>query len=221
MGAPLPPVPNVASVFLRGTTPGEIWENVLYMGYTGPAPSQASVANYAQQVTIVWNANVASLCPSPIVLTSCVVTDIASNTGQQGIFNVTIPGTRGDDVIGSNTAMLVSYPSTMRFRGGHFRQYLLVGGNADNQDGMNWHDAFVGAVNTQWNAFVTGITGITAAGTTYSQHVGVRRHGKFLPNGGAPHFVLNTPIVIPFPANSGVAHKQMASQKGRIGRRSK
>lgn len=221
MAGPMPPIPNVISVQLRGTTPGEIWENVLYYSYTGPPPSSANCQSFATDFSGVWGNSIAQLCPSPIILTEVVVTDLNSATGGQGIDSTHKIGTRGDDVIGSNTAFLVSYPVPLRFRGGHFRTYLLVGGNADNADGMSWHPAFVTEATGQWNNFLNGLYGATVGSTTLASHVAVRRHGKFLPNEGPPHYVLNNPIVMPIPQGGGVGHAQMASQKGRIGRRSK
>jgi hypothetical protein len=221
MPGPMPPIPNVVQVLLRGTTPGEKWENVLYFQYSGGPPTGPNLASLASTVSGWWANQMAPECPSPIALTSVVATDMASNTGAQGIYTATTPGTRGDDVMGSNSSVLISYPVPLRFKGGHFRQYLLAGGNADNQDGMSWHAAFVTEIQTHWNAFLAAINGTTVGTTSISAHVAVRRHGKYLPNGGPPHYVLNNPIVIAIPVSTGVAHAQMASQKGRIGRRSK
>lgn len=221
MGAPLPPVPNVVSIKLQGTTPGEIWENILHVQYSGTVPGAAVLAAYATQIRNNWSGNIAGLCPSPIVLTQVVVTDLNSVSGAQGV-NVTIAaGTRGDDVIGSNSAMLVSYPVGVRYRGGHPRSYLLVGGNADNQDGMSWHGAFQLEVQNQWHNFLTNSIPFSNGGTTFTQLVFVKRYGRYLPNGGPPHYVLNSPEVFPLTITASFTHLQMASQKGRIGRRSK
>lgn len=221
MAGPFPPVPNVVQVRVQGTTPNELWENVLYVQYSGTAPTAANLSAYALLIQQAWNNNMAAECPSRIIHTNCTVTDLSSNTGAQGVSNTSIPGTRGDDLIPANAAVLISYPVSARWRGGHFRQYLLAGGNADNQDGMSWHAAFVTEVQNHWNNFFLGFIGNTQGGTTFTQHVGVRRHGKYLPNAGPPHYVLDNPIVIPIAPNSAVAHAQIASQKGRIGRRSK
>lgn len=223
MAGPLPPVPNVVQLQVRGTTPGEIWENVYNVNYSGAAPSAANLLAYATFVGQQWTNYIRPLCPSPIINTSIVATDLASNTGAQGVFNTNSPGNRGDDVIGSNTAFLISYPSSLRFRGGHFRTYLLCGGNADNQDGMNWHDAFVTETGNAMRNFLNSCLGNTQGTTTFTQLVGLKRHGKYgvqapPPN---PHFVLASPIIVPLVPNNLVPHKQMASQKGRIGRRSK
>lgn len=226
MGAPLPPVPNVLELRIAGTTPGELWANIFHMQYSGTPPTSSGLPLLTNQLVAAWTANMAAECPSPIVLTSATATDLNSNTGAQSVHLANVPGTRGDDIMAANAAMLISYPSSLRFRGGHFRSYLLVGGNADNQDGMNWHSAFVVEVQAHWISFMQSLVGFTFSGTTLTQLVGLKRHGKYLPNTGhggpnTPPYVLTTPIVVPLVINQITAHQQIASQKGRIGRRKK
>lgn len=221
MGAPYPPVPNVAQVLLRGTTPGELWENVLHLQYSGPAPTASTLNAIAGTINTMWQGQIASLCPSPIVLTEVLVTDLGSTTGAQGVNTFVVTGTRGDDIMAANAAVLVSYPVSLRYRGGKPRSYLLVGGNADNQDGMNWHAAFVTEVKTKWTNFMNGTLGQGSGGTTFNQWCAVRRTGRYLANSGPPHYILTNPIVMPVSSASIIVHGQIASQKGRIGRRSK
>jgi len=151
-------------------------------------------------------------------LTSVTVTDLTSTTAGEGQWLGALPGTRGDDVIGANTAVLISYPSTLRYKGGHPRTYLLAGGNADNQDGVFWHSAFQAEVATHWTAFLTGCVGISASGCSLTQFCAIRYRGKFLPNGGPPHYYLTTPLVIDISPTSLTVSQQMASQRRRIGR---
>jgi hypothetical protein len=49
--------------------------------------------------------------------------------------------------------------------------------------------------------------------------VSIRYRGKFLPNSGAPHFYLDTPLVNVIPISEAVGVQKMASQRRRIGRR--
>lgn len=220
MGAPFPPVPNVVQVALSGTTVDDIFENTVFVQYGGSTPTAASLNTYGNNVAASWAAHMAAEQINTVTLKAVTVTDLASNTGAQAVVPANAPGTRGDDPIPQNAAFLISYPSSLRFRGGHFRSYLLVGGHSD-MDGFNWHGAFVNEVVSHWTGFLNDITSTAAGGTTFSAHVGVKRHGKYLPNAGPPHYVLTTPIVIPLPTNQINGHAQIASQKGRINRRSK
>jgi hypothetical protein len=160
------------------------------------------------------------LCPSPTTLQVVTVTDLSSDSAGSGEALVLHPGTRGDDSIPANAAVLISYPTQLRYKGGHPRTYLYVLGNADLNGAGHWNTAATTEVQTKWSNFLGQITLAGTGGTTISGMCSVRYKGKFLPNGGPPHYYLNTPLVNPFATNSGIAHTQMASQRGRIGRRS-
>lgn len=215
---PLPPVPGVLHIVLAGTSATRKWANGLHWGYTGTPPTNATCQALGNLLANAWQANIASLQPSPIVMTTITVTDLSSPTSGQGVVNPNIAGTRGDDVIGANTAVLISYPVQGRFRGGHPRTYLLAGGNADNQDGMNWHPAFAAGVDTQWRAFLAAIQAMATGGMAMGQFGFVRYNGRFLPNDGPPGYRLTTPVFVPLQTAAAFTQTQMASQRRRIGR---
>jgi hypothetical protein len=147
------------------------------------------------------------------------VTDLSSTSAGEGEALVLHPGTRGDDSIPANAAVLVSYGSSFRYKGGHPRTYLYVLGNADLQGATNWSTAATAEVQTKWRQFLTDNIGGNVSGTTISGFCAVRYRGKFLPNGGPPHYYLTDPIVMPIPITAVIANQQMASQRGRIERR--
>lgn len=223
MGAPLNPVPNTLRIVLEGfvdtSAADTLWANVLHFSYSGTPPSDTTAQTIAAQVAVAWNANVASLCPSPTTLQVVTCTDLTSTTAGEGEALVLYPGTRGDDSIPANAAVLVSYPSVLRYKGGHPRSYLYVLGNADLQGATNWSTAATAEVQTKWRAFLSAAALVSVSGTSLASFVTVRYRGKFLPNGGPPHYYLNTPLVNVVPANSAVTRQKMASQRGRIGRR--
>lgn len=224
MGAPLNPVPQVLRVVLQGfvdtSAADTLWANVLHFSYGGIAPSNGGCAAIAGNIMGNWAANVASLCPSPTTLQLVSVTDLTSPTSGAGEALAVHPGTRGDDSIPANAAVLISYPSALRYKGGHPRQYLYCLGNADLQGATNWSTAATAEVQTKWRAFLHScLSSGSAGGITLSSFVTVRYKGKFLPNGGPPHYYLTNPIVNPVPDNSAIANQQMASQRGRIERR--
>lgn len=223
MGAPLNPVPNVVRVVLEGfvdtSAANTLWANVLHFSYSGQPPTNGNCATFGNAIGTAWANNVASLCPSPTTLQIVSVTDLTSPTAGAGEGAVLHPGTRGDDSIPANAAVLISYPSALRYKGGHPRTYLYVLGNADLQGATNWSTAATAEVTTKWNAFLNTCTQISAGATSLSGIVSVRYRGKFLPNSGPPHYYLNTPLVNAIPANTAQARQQMASQRGRIERR--
>jgi hypothetical protein len=223
MGAPLNPVPQVLRVVTEGfvdtSAADTLWANILHFQYGGTAPSDSVCTTIATNIATAWSANVASLCPSPTTLQVVTVTDLTSTTSGEGEALVIHAGTRGDDSIPANASVLISYPSAIRYKGGHPRQYLYVLGNADLQGATNWSTAATAEVQTKWRAFLTACLSAGASGTTLSGFCSVRYRGKFLPNGGPPHYYLTTPIVNPIPIAGAIAAQQMASQRGRIERR--
>lgn len=223
MGAPLQPVPDVLRVVLSGfvdtSSADTLWENILHFQYGGTAPSNATCAAIAASIGASWNTHMAAECPSPTTLQVVTVTDLSSTTSGEGESLVIYAGTRGDDSIPANAAVLISYPSSYRYKGGHPRTYLYCLGNADLQGATNWSTAGTAEVQTHWQAFLTECLSAGSGGTSISGFCAVRYRGKFLPNGGPPHYYLTTPIVIPIPIASAIAKQQMASQRGRIERR--
>lgn len=221
MAGPMPPVPNVLQVQIQGTIPGEIWENVLHFGYVGPPPDVSNTTTFAQAIAANFNVHVGPLISANVTMSQVVVTDMGSTTGAEGVGILNAVGGRGAGEVPANSAVLISYPSPSRFRGGHFRTYLLAGINSDLQNPMTWTTAFTALVNTNWQAFISTTIGITVAGAQITSLIGLRRHGKFLPNMGPPNYVLTTPVQLTLSAQNIIVHQQVASQKGRIGRRSK
>lgn len=222
MGAPLNPVPNTLRVFIEGLVDNNDvykWGNVLHIGYSGTAPSNATCAAIAEEVATVWQTEMAPECPSPTHLTAVTVTDLTSDSAGEGVWTGDVAGTRGDDSIPSNAAVLISYPAATRYKGGHPRTYLYVGGNADLDGAALWSSAFTTEVTTHWRAFIDGLIGYTTGGTSLASFGFVRYRGKYLPNGGPPLYYLDNPFYTAYPANSANAIQEMASQRRRIGRR--
>src|SRR5215469_2188623 len=114
---PLPPVPNVLRIVVQGntSTAGEYpWANVLHFTYSGGAPTSANCATIAADVSAAWGAHMAAECPNTTVQNFVQVTDLTSATAGEGTSLTSTPGTRGDDEIPANAAVLISYPVAVR-----------------------------------------------------------------------------------------------------------
>jgi hypothetical protein len=114
--------------------------------------------------------------------------------------------------------VLISYPIQARYKGGHPRTYLMAGGFADLASTVDWTALFAQEVHDHWGPFVAGITGTANSGCVLAEQVAVRYRGKFLPNGGPPHYYLTNPIVLPIVPGNFLVQQQIASQRRRIGR---
>lgn len=219
---PLPPIANMLKVVIRGVVDealGYPWANILHFAYSGTAPSNAVCATIAGDVASQWLTHMAPECPSPTELTSVVVTDLTSDSAGEGEWLGTFAGSRGDDSIPANAAVLISYPSAVRYKGGHPRQYLYVLGNADLTGAAEWTSAATAEVQTHWQAFLSGVAALSVSGTSLTSFNSVRYYGKFLPNSGPPKYRLTTPVVNPITISEAVAKQEIASQRGRVGRR--
>jgi len=222
VGAPLNPVPEVFRVFIEGFVDTEDvykWGNVLHFAYTGSTPSDSDCAGFANDTSVLWGTHMAPECPSPTALTKVTYTDLTSDSSGSGEWLGSVSGSRGDDSIPANAAVLISYPSTLRYKGGHPRSYLYVGGNADLEGAAKWSTAFTAEAQTHWRAFLTSLVGHTVGGTTISNVGFVRYRGKYLPNSGPPHYYLDVPLYSPIVISEATAAQEMASQRRRIGRR--
>jgi hypothetical protein len=221
MGIPLAPIAGIAKVVLRGFVDNllqDVWENVMHFRFSGGPPSNADLTTIATNVATQWSNTMAAECPSPTSLREVEVTDLTTDTSAQGIFNVIHVGTRGDDSIPANAAVLISYPVALRYKGGHPRQYLYVLGNADLDGAAAWNSNAAVEVQQHWVNFIQNVQLLSSGSTVFGGLVGIRYHGKFLPNGGPPHYYLTTPIVMPITVTQCIAQKEIASQRRRVGR---
>jgi hypothetical protein len=194
------------------------WKNVLHWTFSGGPPSPVALATQALGIATNWTATMAPECPVHITLTKVVITDLTSNTAGQGEWIGNVPGTRGDDTLTANAAMLVNYPVDMRYRGGKPRTYLAVGGNADNSDAAHWSAAFVAEAESHWRNHTMYIASSGQTGYSMGTQCAISYVGKYRPN--VPGTNYPTPLILSFDSNqAGVTVAQIASQKRRIGRR--
>jgi hypothetical protein len=215
----LPSVPGVLRIVLKGFIDNlitQVWANVLHFRYTGGAPTGTDCGSLGSQIFSSWGTHMAPECPSPTTLDSVTVTDLTSPTAGEGAALGTNPGTRGDDSIPANAAVLIHYPVHFRYRGGHPRQYLYVGGNADLQGAAEWSTLFRAEAEGHWIDFLNAIEAMNAGGTSLSNFCAVSYVAKAV--NPVPPFRRPVPVVIDLEPNNASAELEMASQRRRIGR---
>jgi hypothetical protein len=194
------------------------WANVLHWPYTGAAPSDADCAAIGTYIAGQWNTHMAPECPAPTILRDVVVIDLTGPTAGQWDTVVAINGTRGDDSIPANAAYLVSYPVGTRYRGGHPRTYLYVLGNADLEGAAKWSTLATAEVLAHWIAFIEAVNGHVQGGTTLGTFCAVSYYSGVDP---ITHKSIRraVPLVLPLDVTLARGRQEMASQRGRIGRR--
>ena len=213
----LAPVPNVLKLELSGTDgAGDNWANVLHFRWTGSAPTTVDLDGMCTFISGHWLALVAPQVQPQITLTQVMLTDLTSPTSAQGIDATPQIGGLATTELPSSVAVLVSYPSSVRYRGGHPRTYLLAGGLAEMADGRTWSAGFVTAVQAAWRTFLNSIVGLTEGGCLVGSQCFVSYISVAL-NPVYPHRRA-LPLVFDIGLNTAIVQSEMASQRRRIGR---
>lgn len=216
---PLPNVPNVLKVEFAGTdSGGRPWANVTHFQWSGATPSVSMCQGFADQLGTSWATYMAPLQPAATSLETVKVTDLSSSMGASFEASVPTAGTREGAFLPASAAALVSYPGAgPRYRGGHPRQYLLVGVQADLVDEAHWTTDFVTAFEDGWRNEMTVYVGDVIDGTTIDTQCAVSYYTTDYAT--IPHTRIRKTVPDVYVISSYVGQPQLASQRSRIGRR--
>lgn len=214
---PLPPVPGVIKVtFSGGDDDSFPWENVVHYQYSGGPPSTADLTTMASDLSVAWAAQMSPMQNAVTVMSGVSIVDLSSDMGAGGEDVTVNVGTRTGATVPANAAVLISYGSARRFRGGHPRQYLVAGSQPDLLDPAHWTDAFIASVGNAWNTVLYNIIGITFGSTNVSGQCYVSYYNKAL--NPVPPYRRLVPLPIALSDSGGTAQAELASQRRRIGR---
>jgi hypothetical protein len=218
---PLPSVPDVIKIAMRGHMSGGYnWANVFHMAYGPTPPAENDCQTIAAHVEAQWVANFQPVCPSATHLDEVVVTDLSSPTAAEYTLLTTDSGTSSFNPIPANATALVSKLIQARYRGGHPRSYLAIGGDGHLADGAHWNSAFVNTYKTAWQTMIENlIAGSPYGSTDLALECAVSYYTTdytFTP----PKRVRRvTPVVYDIPVDGYTGHAEIASQRRRIGRK--
>jgi hypothetical protein len=158
--AVLPPAPNTLSVVLTHLVGQDAnAQDKFYLSYTGAAPTSAQCQSLASAVQSAWNTNLKPLMLIANKLQQITVTDLSTPTGGQGIVFPNSSGGRTGGYNTGETATLINFKLTRRYRGGHPRIYLPYGAASDISDPQTWVGSYLTAVSSGWQAFMTAVLG--------------------------------------------------------------
>jgi hypothetical protein len=166
---PFIPVPGAVRVSLEGIQAGRPWANVFHVQYSGAPPSNDVLASWCTNWYAASATALSNIQTSDSTILQVVGTDLSSVSGQQVTVGAPIVGLLTTAIIPANSAVLINFNSSFRYRGGHPRAYL-VGGVQDSTDTPNtWLPGFVDAVNSAYasvfEAFSAGaLEGFTPLG---------------------------------------------------------
>lgn len=220
----MPPLPDVADVFkiqIKGKTGGSYnWANVFHVPFSGGTPTIADCEAIANEVISSWTTNWAPLCPTSTQLTQVVVTDLTSSTGAQGIVDTAVVGTSSFDKIPANACFLVSKLIEARYRGGHPRSYLFIGGDGHLQDDGHYSSSAVTSFLACWTQLILDIG-------SHGPYGGISPGGEVMVSyyetdytATPPKRIRRTvPVVYTVISDGYSGHQEIASQRRRIGRK--
>jgi hypothetical protein len=162
---PFIPVPGVVRLALEGTQAGRPFANIFHVEYTGGPPTAPNLHTWAGSWYAAASAALASLAGVEATYEDVVATDLSSITGAQVTAGSAVPGTMDGGLIPANSAMLINFNSSFRYRGGHPRAYLVAGDRTVVDTANQWDSAFVTTANASWGSVATAFT---AAGTGFT-----------------------------------------------------
>lgn len=208
----LPNVPNVCKLVFAGVNGANNFALVMHVAWTGTSPSVASLNSFANSLFGLWGANLAALYPPATILNTVTLTDLTTSTGNQGI-STTAPkaGTSGGAVEPANAAILVNYPSSFRYRGGHPRTYFPCPAAGVITNENTWASTVQTDVGNFMTALGTDLNTLTNGGTTLAGQCAVSYYHALA--------LRATPVVMPIANGVFTVVAKIASQRRRIGRK--
>lgn len=213
----LPPVAGVIKIAQSGTIGVYNWANVLHAQYSGGPPDVADLTTFAGALEASWATNIKPLQNSDTILTKIAITDLATTSGALGEWTGSTAGSQSAQINSANACILMDYPSSFRYRGGHPRTYWPPFPAPDLQDAGHWTSGAVASFVTATEVYLgllytSTYTSLTLAGQCAVSYV-------YTPVGGSPGTRRTTPLVMPITRNSFSVPTEVASQRRRIGRK--
>lgn len=213
----LPVVAGVIKIVQSGTIGTYNWANILHAQYSGGPPDTADLTTFAGALEASWATNIKTVQHTDTILTEISITDLASTSGANGVWTGSTAGTQSAQGNSGNASVLMNYPSSFRYRGGHPRTYWPPFTAGDLQDSAHWTASKVATFTTGCQAYLGLLYTSTYSSITLAGQCAVSYVDKAL-NPTKP-YRRTTPIVMPITRNSFIIETRVASQRRRIGRK--
>jgi hypothetical protein len=170
---PFLPVPGVIRVSLEGTQAGRPFANVFHQQYSGDIPASDAlftwVSGWWSQVTTALS----NVMHENASFVQAVATDLSSITGAQTAAGGSVAGLLTTAPIPANSAVLVNYNSSFRYRGGHPRSYIVGGVQASMLNPNQWTSGFVASFETAFDSVFAAFSAGELDGTDYTNQCAV------------------------------------------------
>lgn len=159
-----PPIPpGVARVAISGTFFTHRFVHVFYLQLTHTTVTVNDLQSLADEISTLWNTNIAPKSVSNVTLTSVAVTFIdapGSEVVYQGTYSHagTYAGTAVND---ASLCYVVNWKISAYYRGGHPRTYMPGLTTADITNGSDINSTSASGVATAWNTFRNSLNAYT------------------------------------------------------------
>ena len=176
----LPAAPKTIRVALQGLVGGATeWVTRQYVSYTGSSPDSAELDTYCESMMTLFASDVAPwMCQSDEIDVIAAV-DLNSNTGAEGSFEDSVNGSMTGQNLPGDTAMVVSYEISRRYRGGHARGYWRVGDDTAISTPQSWDPTFLSNAGGGITTFLAGLTSAPWSGAGTLTQVNVSYYEGF------------------------------------------
>lgn len=179
---PTPPLPDTPCIRVRLIYNQEAAKsagNRFYLSYAGSAPTAANCATIASDIAAAWATNLAGLTWDGNSLNEVDVQDIATLSGAFGNWTGDNSGSRSGAFMPDMSAVNIEFDIARRYRGGKPRIFLPAGIQSDLHDQSTWSTTFLSSVQTDWQAFMTAVTGISVGAVGALAHVNLSFYSGF------------------------------------------
>jgi hypothetical protein len=177
--ATLPNVANVLRFDHRYTLHNNTNVNTaLYFRYTGGPPTTSNLNTLAGSAHTAYVSNLKPQQANSVTLNQLSVQDLGDMAAALGIWTGAEAGSlAGSGAPPASVAILASYHTARRYRGGHGRGYWPLGIIGDISDAGDWSVTRQGGVSSGLTAYVAAISGLTAGVTVGAQCMISYYHG--------------------------------------------
>lgn len=176
---PLPASPCMRVRLLYTQTDGFDAGSRFYLGYSGAAPTSGNCATLASDIAGLWNTDLVDLVGSEFALSEVDVLDIATDSGNSGVWTGSHSGGATGAQVPSQCATNLEFDIGRRYRGGKPRMFLPPSNAAAQQDAGHWTADFVADVNSQFGTFMTAVEALSIGAVGTLAHVNLSYYKGF------------------------------------------
>jgi len=166
-----------------------------YLSYTGSAPSPADLTAVAGTMTAAADSNLFPLLHEARQLAGTIVTDLTSETASEGSVTDDTAGFLTADPVPVDAAVVISYKTGRRHRGGQPKSFLPLGDVNSLDLDYAWQPAFVTDVTEAWTGCINETAAASWSGGGPNLLVALSRYdGNMIVERGTPLRAHNVPI---------------------------